>query len=422
MADPPSGDPGGDPTNSDRIMRLSRPQRSPSPPAFRRVTRAYKRKRNSLTAITENNRTPSFDFSGSSEERGTNYDEVAWLIADLKKTIIDQNHTIEKVTAELTEIKSEQASLAAQNIDLQNEIRSLRNQLSTYSENPPSSRSWASVVANGNATSTETSLSKSPSNGSLKREPNCLRISTPPRPIDSEDLNPAFTRYLPISIANSYIRDALKNSSATGNVQVAGVGTTKTGYIIRFKDSNSADAAQSTTEWLDKLGNGTKLVKPLFGIVVHRVPTANFSIPGNEPEGIQRIMADNDLASKGFQIDKIAWLKKPTKPLGMHASMGIWLNTPEAAEWIVNNGLLIGQQYIGSIEHYQLKGKRCHRCQRFGHLAWSCKERARCGHCAGEHERRNCPTETRARCLECYGPHPTGDRDCQMEHGPLSGQ
>jgi hypothetical protein len=104
-------------------------------------------------------------------------------------------------------------------------------------------------------------------------------------------------------------------------------------------------------------------VKPLFGIVVHRVPTTNFSIPGNDIEGIQRIMEDNDLASKGFQINKIAWLKKPNKPLGMHTSMGIWLNTSEAAEWVINNGVLIGQQYIGSIKHYQLKGKPCHQCQ-----------------------------------------------------------
>jgi hypothetical protein len=101
-------------------------------------------------------------------------------------------------------------------------------------------------------------------------------------------------------------------------------------------------------------------VKPLFGIVVHRVPTINFSLPDNETEGIQKIMVDNDLEAKGFQVDRIAWLKRPDKPLGIHASMGIWLNAPEAAEWMINNGFLVGQQYIGSVEHYQLKGKRCH--------------------------------------------------------------
>jgi hypothetical protein len=180
-------------------------------------------------------------------------------------------------------------------------------------------------------------------------------------------------------------------------------------YIIRFKDPQSAETARNNTEWLEELGNGTKLVKPRFGVVVHRVLTADFSIPGNERDGIQKIMEDNELAAKGFQVDEIAWLKRPDKPLGVHASMGIWFNTAEAAEWMVNNGLLFGRQYIGSVERYQIKQKRCYRCQRFGHLAWSCHERARCGHCAGEHERQNCTPGTRARCLDCGGPHPTGD-------------
>lgn len=45
---------------------------------------------------------------------------------------------------------------------------------------------------------------------------------------------------------------------------------------------------------------------------------------------------------KGFEIEDIAWLKKKDRPLGRSASMGIWLNTPEAAESIINNGLLVG--------------------------------------------------------------------------------
>jgi hypothetical protein len=277
------------------------------------------------------------------------------------------------------------------------------------------------VAANGSTVirspiTSETSLLGPPNSKDLKKEPNCLRISTQPRPVNPEDSNPTFNRYLPSNEANSYIRDALKNNNATKDVQVAGIWATKTGYIIRFKDTCSAENAKNNTEWLRKLGNGTKLVKPLFGIVVHRVPTTSFLLPSNETEGIQKIMTDNDLEAKGFQIDRIAWLKRPDKPLGMHASMGIWLNSAEAAEWVINNGFLVEQQYIGSVEHYQLKGKQCHQCQRFGHLAWSCKEQARCGFCGSNHERRNCPPGARARCLDYYRPHPTGDKGCQMEH------
>jgi hypothetical protein len=89
----------------------------------------------------------------------------------------------------------------------------------------------------------------------------------------SEAESPAFTRYLPTDSANAQIRTALLNADTTKDARVAGVGTTKTGYVIRFVDEQSANIARGNTEWLSELGNGTKLVKPRFGVVVHRTPT-----------------------------------------------------------------------------------------------------------------------------------------------------
>jgi hypothetical protein len=165
---------------------------------------------------------------------------------------------------------------------------------------------------------------------------------------------------------------------------------------------------------LEALGNGTKLVKPRFGVVVHRMPTEDLQLPENKKEVITRIMEENDMTSKGYLVDDIAWLKSKDKPLGVSASMGIWFDTPEAAEWTIHNGLVCGQRYIGSVEAYQVKKKRCHRCQGFGHLAWACKEPRRCGHCSGGHERRDCPPNTAAKCVDCNGPHPTGDKGCRI--------
>ncbi|CRL31182.1 Zinc finger, CCHC-type [Penicillium camemberti] len=59
-------------------------------------------------------------------------------------------------------------------------------------------------------------------------------------------------------------------------------------------------------------------------------------------------------------------------------------------------GFLISRQLITYVERREIKKKRCFRCQRFGHLAWSCKETPRCGHCAGQHEREQCPPGVRA--------------------------
>ncbi|THC88818.1 hypothetical protein EYZ11_011735 [Aspergillus tanneri] len=47
--------------------------------------------------------------------------------------------------------------------------------------------------------------------------------------------------------------------------------------------------------------------------------------------------------------------------LGKFASLGIWFDSAEGAEYILNNGLLIGQRYFGSVECREIKKKRKHR-------------------------------------------------------------
>jgi ribosomal protein L40E len=225
--------------------------------------------------------------------------------------------------------------------------------------------------------------------------------------------NTAFTRYLSTELANTRIRSALLDDDRTKDAQVAGVGTTKTGYVIRFTNEKSAEIARESMGWRNNLGNGTKLVKPRYGVVIHRTPTEAIALPDGKDEGIKTIMEENNLASKGFQIEDIAWLSKKDKPIGRSASLGVWFDTQEAATWTIDNGLVFGQKYVGSVEAYQFKKKICHNCARPGHLAWNCKNSSRCSHCAGDHERRECPPGSPAKCLDCGGKHPTGHRECR---------
>lgn len=106
MADPPNGDPGGDPTSSLGDASSSAQQGLPPPLELRRITRGYKRRRNDTTIFTGSNKTFSFEFSGRGEGRGTNLDKVAWLIANLKETVTQQNDIIKSLRTELKEIKS----------------------------------------------------------------------------------------------------------------------------------------------------------------------------------------------------------------------------------------------------------------------------------------------------------------------------
>ena len=370
---------------------------------------APKRTRKPSAKAIEERKTQEALEAQSIEAGGEKLEKLIQLTTTLQETVARQSRVIEDVRAELVEIKAEQQTIQNQNVQLQEEVRSLRTQLDSYSTSPPTTRSWATVAAGGS----DTSLSRATSSDNAKREPNCLRISTQARPEETDPATDVFTRYLPTNAANEHIRKAFQNINATKEVQVAGVGTTKTGYVIRFRDEQSAETARANTEWLEELGNGTELVKPRFGVVVHRTPTQGISLPGDKTECINKIMEENDFASKGYHIEDIVWLKSKDKPLGRSASLGIWLNTTEAAEWVVYNGLLFGQRYIGSIQHYQMKKKRCHRCLGFGHLAWSCKEKVRCGYCAGEHDRRKCFPGIAAKCVDCNGPHATGDRECR---------
>ena len=99
---------------------------------------------------------------------------------------------------------------------------------------------------------------------------------------------------------------ASHKTDTTKDVKVAGVGTTKTGYVSRFKDEQSTTTAKTNTEWLEKLGNGTKLVKPRFSVVVHRFPTNGVTLPENKHNTIYQIMEENEMQTRNFNIDDIA--------------------------------------------------------------------------------------------------------------------
>jgi regulator of replication initiation timing len=209
------------------------------------------------------------------------------LIGTLKDVIRHQTATIAATHNELQEIKHNQNVLQEQNEKLHEELRALRAQI----ENAPAvttPKTWAAIAANSGGTTTLEWNHQQP-----EKDQNCIRISTQRTVVDPRDNGNnggnEFGRYLPIDAANNHIRAALQSDTATQDAQVAGVGTTKTGYLIRFKNTESAEAARNNTEWLQNLGNNTKLVKPRFGVVVHRTPTEEFDLETGAIQATEKI-------------------------------------------------------------------------------------------------------------------------------------
>lgn len=100
---------------------------------------------------------------------------------------------------------------------------------------------------------------------------------------------------------------------------------------------------QVNTEWLNELGDKMKLAKPRFGIFVHRTPTQEFDLEHAKAQTVEKVMDGNELTEWRFRIEDLAWLKKDKAP-GKFASLGIWFNSPEAADWTMENGLFVGRR------------------------------------------------------------------------------
>lgn len=97
--------------------------------------------------------------------------------------------------------------------------------------------------------------------------------------------------------------------------------------MVRFKNTSAAEAARNNTKWLNELGNSTKLVKPRFGIVVHRTPTEDLDLKNANAQAIEKIMEENEWTDRGVRIEEMAWLKKKDKALEKYESLRVWFDS-----------------------------------------------------------------------------------------------
>jgi hypothetical protein len=72
-------------------------------------------------------------------------------------------------------------------------------------------------------------------------------------------------------------------------------------------------------------------------------------------QAAEKIIEDNELAKHGFHIEELAWMKEKDKALGKFASLGIWFDSAEGAEYILQNGFIANQHYIPHVERREIK-------------------------------------------------------------------
>ena len=82
--------------------------------------------------------------------------------------------------------------------------------------------------------------------------------------------------------ATTMITQALQKHNATTDAQLLGVGSTKTGYLLRFRNETAMELAKKNSEWTRDLGQRTKVVTPRFSVVAHRTLIADINIDKKE--------------------------------------------------------------------------------------------------------------------------------------------
>lgn len=97
----------------------------------------------------------------------------------------------------------------------------------------------------------------------------------------------------------------------------------------------------------------------------------------------------------------------------------IYLSTKECQEELLTRGRIYMKREGNFTSHkiveldLNREVRRCYRCQKYGHLAGTCKQTERCGRCAESHETKSCKIDqARLKCVNCNGNHSSGHTSC----------
>ena len=138
-------------------------------------------------------------------------------------------------------------------------------------------------------------------------------------------------------------------------------------------------------------------------MLVHRVKISRVNTT-NQKEAIRSLESQNGKLHTGLKIVRVAWPRGVGKTGKEYSSLTVFLLSPEAANMVITRGFVEGGE-VKLVERF-LTG--CGLVQYFKyclyrHIAKNCQAKARCGHCSGSHETRECPAKTQktGSCAAC---------------------
>jgi hypothetical protein len=121
---------------------------------------------------------------------------------------------------------------------------------------------------------------------------------------------------------------------------------------------------------------------------------------------------------QGNLITRVAWIHGNRSQTAGRArsSLIVYFATEEARDRVVRDGLTVrGLWYYTKLWAQALHSPRCFKCNRWGHTQTACASQARCGHCAGPHNTKDCTQIKKTSCANCGRRHKAWSRrDCPV--------
>jgi hypothetical protein len=174
---------------------------------------------------------------------------------------------------------------------------------------------------------------------------------------------------------------------------------------------------EKCSDWLRAVAPTAEVRRTTFPVHVHGVRVQGIKT-NDQIRTIAAIRDENSQLHPNLEITRVSWPKRTITEQKRYSSFILETASPETANRIISQGL-IHEGEIKTCARFLSEGRvtRCHKCQRYGHIARLCRGRITCSECAEEHLAETCTKgpETSRKCAACKGSHRAGSQRCEIE-------
>lgn len=226
---------------------------------------------------------------------------------------------------------------------------------------------------------------------------------------DKDDLNRVKCKWI----------KALQENPNTEDVEVEFLREIYTNKVeLCLATVEQAQRTRDNPRWIEKAMPGARIRgETWFPIKVDGISKSVVLDPAGgpktlKPDVVTNIATDNSKDNIDCTAMKAVWISRPSDKV--NGSMIVWLKKREAAAYLLRKMTVIFGPTAGFAAPYQAKENNdpCFNCNSYGHYQFKCTKPAKCGHCSGDHQSRDCMNKNNPKCPACNGPHSIMDRRC----------